>query len=119
MGGYHNRPEEAGRMKAYGYNFVGNDGIHYRTVMSYGYPGEGLATTTGIPYYSNPDILYEGQPTGKTDSEDMAESIRYWAPRLANKFGDTPSEPTPIPPIIPSTEGIRGMVPLSLLLNRE
>ncbi len=123
MGGNHNRPETAGNMTAYGFNFVGDDGVHYRTVMSYGYPGEGLATTTGIPHYSNPAVLYEGQPTGKLDSEDMAESIRYWAPRLSNKYRDTLPEPTPPlppplpPPVTPNIEGSKLLAPLFLLLG--
>ncbi len=118
MGGYHNRPEEAGRMKAYGYNFVGNDEVHYRTVMSYGYPSEEGIPTTSIPYYSNPNILYEGQPTGKTDSEDMAESISYWAPRLANKYKEPPPE-TPETPTVINLKTNKVLVPLSLLLDSE
>jgi len=42
---------------SYGWRFTGNDGVQYRTVMAYA-PG------TRIPYFSNPNVTYQGQPTG-------------------------------------------------------
>lgn len=45
------------RSYAYGWRFTGNDGVQYRTVMAYA-PG------TRIPYFSNPNVSYQGQPTG-------------------------------------------------------
>lgn len=45
------------RPYAYGWRFTGNDGRTYRTVMAYP-PG------IWIPYFSNPDIIYQGFPTG-------------------------------------------------------
>ncbi len=42
---------------AYGWRFYGNNGSQYITVMAY-YPG------TRILYFSNPSVLYQGQPTG-------------------------------------------------------
>jgi hypothetical protein len=45
------------RSYAYGWRFRGNNGVQYRTVMAY-LPG------TRIPYFSNPDVRFQGQPTG-------------------------------------------------------
>jgi len=45
------------RSYGYGWRFWGNDGVQYRTVMAYA-PG------TRIPYFSNPNGSYQGQPTG-------------------------------------------------------
>jgi len=42
---------------SYGHRFTGNNFVEYRTIMSYA-PGE------RIPYFSNPNIVYQGQPTG-------------------------------------------------------
>ncbi len=42
---------------SYGWRFFGNDGTQYRTVMSYA-PG------SRIPYFSNPNRNFQGQPTG-------------------------------------------------------
>lgn len=44
---------------AFGHLFTGNDGRQYRTIMARGIqPGE------RIQYFSNPNVNYEGQPTG-------------------------------------------------------
>ncbi|GBC90785.1 hypothetical protein HRbin14_01540 [bacterium HR14] len=45
------------RSYGFGWRFNGNDGVQYRTVMAYE-PG------TRIPYFSNPDVTYQGVPTG-------------------------------------------------------
>lgn len=45
------------RSYGFGWRFYGNDGVEYRTVMAYR-PG------TRIAHFSNPDIFYQGQPTG-------------------------------------------------------
>jgi hypothetical protein len=45
------------RSYGFGWRFNGNDGVQYRTVMAYA-PG------TRIPYFSNPDVTYQGVPTG-------------------------------------------------------
>jgi len=56
----HDRATDAGcgfRSYGHGWRFWGNDGVQYRTVMAYP-PG------TRIPYFSNPDVRFQGQPTG-------------------------------------------------------
>ena len=58
-GSWHDRQNSSGATHAYayGWRFYGNNGTQYITVMAY-YPG------TRIPYFSNPSVLYQGQPTG-------------------------------------------------------
>ena len=46
--------------------FVGDDSVTYGTIMSY--QGEGIA------HFSNPGILYQGQPTGIADQRDNART---------------------------------------------
>lgn len=61
---------------SYGYRFVANGGT-YRDVMAY-QPG------TGIFHFSNPDVSYQGVPTGvpegATNAADNAKSINKTAP---------------------------------------
>ncbi len=59
FGSYHDRANSSGATHpyAYGWRFYGNDARQYITVMAY-QPG------SRIPYFSNPSILYQGQPTG-------------------------------------------------------
>ena len=53
-----------------GHRFVGDNQIQYRTIMAQppGFP---------ITYFSNPNVLYEGQPTG-TSEFDQGQ-IGYWS----------------------------------------
>jgi len=117
MGGNHNNnsPEEGydGTTSWYGYNFEGTDGIYYRTIMSYGYP-DSTPATVPIAYYSNPEIMYEGHATGKEGYADMASTIRYWAPFIANTYYTTPPSP---PPVVEVENKTAPRVPLSLLLD--
>ncbi|HPB33058.1 MAG TPA: zinc-dependent metalloprotease family protein, partial [Candidatus Sumerlaeota bacterium] len=53
----------------YGYNFVKGT-IFYHSIMAYPYPYNSLVTTPGLtaslqPYYSNPNVLVNGEPMGK------------------------------------------------------
>lgn len=48
-----------------GHRFFGNNGVQYRTVMAYD-PGE------RIPYFSNPDVEYQGKKTGIAGSTSAA-----------------------------------------------
>ena len=60
MGCHHDRDNAGGQGAyefSYGHRFNGDNTVQYRTIMSYS-PGE------RIPYFSNPNILYQGQPTG-------------------------------------------------------
>jgi peptidyl-Asp metalloendopeptidase len=53
---------------SYGQYFVGNSGKTWGTIMSY--PGQ------RIPYFSNPELTYDGQPTGASGVRDNARTIR-------------------------------------------
>ncbi len=65
MGCGHNR-EDAGAVPcgtqpyAFGWRWTGNSGDMHSSVMSY--PDGG--TYTRVPYFSNPDVSFDGQPTG-------------------------------------------------------
>jgi hypothetical protein len=60
---------------SYGWRFTGNDGTTYHDIMSYD-PGQ------VIPYYSNPDVNYDGVPTG-TAGADNALTINQTAAIVA------------------------------------
>jgi hypothetical protein len=66
---------------AYGYNFVGDGGGPFRTVMAYE-PG------IRILHFSNPDVLWDGQPTGvpqgEPDPANNALTINQTALVVAN-----------------------------------
>lgn len=54
-----------------------------RTVMSYAYPYNGCQECTRIPYFSNPNIAYNGWTTGITDERNNSRVIGEWAPTIA------------------------------------
>jgi hypothetical protein len=66
---------------AYGWRFIGNSGAEWRTIMAYA-PG------TRIQRFSNPDVLYDGQPTGRpvgyADQANNALCINNVAYTVAN-----------------------------------
>ena len=96
MGCLHNREDAMNRgipdtdpsndsvFKAFNYGkrwLVGSEG--YRTIMSY--DTEGTATYPNrIPYFSNPNIVYQGISTGNLDSEDNAQVLNTTAPYVSN-----------------------------------
>jgi len=51
---------------AYGYNFNGNNAVNYGTVMCY--PG------TRVLHFSNPDVSYQGTPTGVASGSTAANN---------------------------------------------
>ncbi len=62
---------------SHGWRFWGNSGTHFRTIMAYA-PGQ------RISYFSNPNVSYDGKPTGNHDSEDNVLSINNAASTIAN-----------------------------------
>jgi hypothetical protein len=52
---------------AYGHRFIGDSGSEWRTIMAI-FSGE------RIGHFSNPDVLYDGQPTGVTDGPEAANN---------------------------------------------
>lgn len=63
---------------AYGHGYV--NGTKWRDIMSY---NEGCNGCPRIPYWSNPRVLYKGEPTG-TLTEDNARVILEQAERVSN-----------------------------------
>jgi peptidyl-Asp metalloendopeptidase len=61
----------------YGHGYV--DGIKWRDIMSYSESCDGCLR---IPYWSNPRVLYNGEPTG-TPTEDNARVILEQAERVS------------------------------------
>ncbi|CAM9903838.1 unnamed protein product [Sphacelaria rigidula] len=75
----------------------------FRSVMSYDCDGVPV-----INYFSNPDVLYDGQPTG-TATEDNARTIKEnmeavakfrWPKITAKATRDVQWEPTSLPPVV-------------------
>lgn len=75
---------------SHGYRYTGSDGVLYHDIMSYN-PGE------TIPYYSNPDVSYAGEPTGRVGYSNVAGTINATAPLVANY------RPTMVPLATPTT----------------
>jgi hypothetical protein len=92
QGNVHN-PEDATSAGAYpdsyGYRICGV----FRDIMSYNCSGE-----PRIPYFSNPNILYNGQPTGIAGSNDTARSMNATASIVANFRTSTTSATVPKAP---------------------
>jgi hypothetical protein len=82
-----------------GHRFVGDDNVLYGTIMAY-------PPATAISHFSNPDIYFEGQSTGTTEStlntywSDNARTIRETFSDVAT-YRCTPTPP-PTPPGITS-----------------
>lgn len=82
MGCAHDRQNASGGVFPYsfGYRFFGQGGGQYRTIMAYA-PG------TRIQRFSNPDVLFDGTPTGRpvgaADSAHNALSINNAASTVA------------------------------------
>ena len=73
---------------SYGYRVCGA----YRDIMSYNCSGE-----PRIPYFSNPNVLYNGQPTGLIGFNDTARSMNATAATVAsfrNLVTNAPNTPT-------------------------
>ena len=80
IGSQHNPENGSGATYPYGYgHYV--DGI-FRTVMSYVDPCPNGCTRR--PYFSNPEILFNGLPTGIDNARDNARSINNTADTIAN-----------------------------------
>jgi hypothetical protein len=59
-----------------GYRYNGDGGTLWRTVMAYA-PG------TRIPHFSNPDVFFDGEPTGAPGEADNALTIDQTSPTIA------------------------------------
>jgi peptidyl-Asp metalloendopeptidase len=83
QGARHN-PEQDGSTSpfAWGHGYF-NESKHWRTVMSYNCP----SGCTRIPYWSNPDINYNGDPTGTAAKHDNARVLDHTATIVGNFRG--------------------------------
>jgi len=79
---------------SYGWRWNGTNGTQYRSVMAYA-PG------AVVRRFSNPDVSYQGRPSGRVDLEDNARSIRAIQDTLAqfratqvDDHGDTAANAT-------------------------
>lgn len=89
QGNVHN-PESASGSGAYadsyGYRICGA----FRDIMAYSCSGE-----VRIPYFSNPNVLYNGTPTGVAGISNTARSMNATAPIVANfRVSTVPTVPT-------------------------
>ena len=83
LGAHHDR-DNAGSSTypyAYGWRWNGTNGTQYRSILAYS-PG------SRQPYFSNPDINFQGAPTGVNNSEDNARCIDNTRTSVA-KFRDS------------------------------
>jgi hypothetical protein len=80
MGSQHNPENGSGATYSYGYGHYVNGS--YRTVMSY--VDQCASGCARRPYFSNPSIIYLGQPTGIVNARDNARSINNTADTIAN-----------------------------------
>jgi hypothetical protein len=79
LGARHDRNTDPSNLPfAYGHGYV--NGTKWRDIMSYGASCDGCLR---IPFWSNPRVLYKGEPTG-TLSEDNVRVILEQAERVAN-----------------------------------
>lgn len=77
----------------------------FRTVMSYS--TECPNGCTRLPYFSNPNVTYQGYPTGVANAADNARTANLTAPIVA-AFRTAPSSPT-----APTTPGSLGATAVS------
>lgn len=80
MGSQHNPENGSGPTYPFGFGHYVN-GV-YRTVMSYVDPCPNGCTRR--PYFSNPEVLFSGFPTGIDNARDNARSINNTADIIAN-----------------------------------
>jgi hypothetical protein len=80
MGSQHNPENGSGPTYPFGFGHYVN-GV-YRTVMSYVDPCPGGCTRR--PYFSNPEVVFSGFPTGLDNARDNARSINLTADAIAN-----------------------------------
>ncbi|MCC5907246.1 MAG: T9SS type A sorting domain-containing protein [Balneolaceae bacterium] len=88
-----------------GWRWTGNDGNGYVSVMTYGEGDE------RVPYFSNPDINYQGVPTGSYSGEfapaDNARSIRETRDIIAAYRTEAPDPPS-VPILASPSNGSTG-----------
>ena len=79
QGAHHDPANAGGAMYPYAYGYQEPFGA-FRTVMAYNCSGG----CTRVDHFSNPDVLYNGQPTGASGLSDNARTINTNAATVAN-----------------------------------
>ena len=79
-----------------GYHFTGLDSNGYRTVMAYSRTGE-----TRVPYFSNPNVNYQGVPTGGVPdglavTANNASTLQETAPFVGDYRDEVPPNEAPV-----------------------
>ncbi|KAI9025435.1 hypothetical protein DFJ74DRAFT_704933 [Hyaloraphidium curvatum] len=95
----HDRETEGATGKAgaytYSYGYLHREGANsFRTIMSYECKDVECPT---VGYFSNPNVAYNGRPTGVANSEDNARTLNNMAAEVAG-FRATSVPPPPPPP---------------------
>jgi hypothetical protein len=103
MGSNHDRANGSAALYPYSYGYWALDNS-YRTVMAYDCPNGGCSR---VPYFSNPNVSYNGYPTGisydvdPNRAADNARSLNEARFVVAN-FRDSTAPPTPTPTRTPT-----------------
>jgi len=66
-----------------GWRWIGNNSSRYCSVMSYQESWDGYSVAQ-VPYFSSPDIIYQGVPAGHAADGDNARTIRQTGPIVSN-----------------------------------
>jgi hypothetical protein len=118
MGCNHDRDNPAGYGAypySYGHKVCTKDGKGYRTVMSYACSG---VSVPRVNYFSNPEILFNGVPTGVPESDtaksaDNARSLN----QNAHAVAAFRSRPAPTPPPVPVPTQLAGSATSSRVIQ--
>jgi fibronectin type 3 domain-containing protein len=98
---------------AFGWRFEGDSGNTWRTIMAYA-PGD------RIPHFSNPDITFDGKPTGVGGTESGADNARRVGEGalVSSGFSEAPSDPNPAGITAPQAlRASQGEFPLSIVVE--
>jgi len=93
---------------SYGYRVCGV----FKDVMSYYCSGEPV-----IPYFSNPNIYYNGQPTGIANSQDTARSMNGTSATVASFRSSTTTTTTATVPTAPASLAATAQSSSSIVLT--
>jgi hypothetical protein len=95
MGSAHDRRNASGpasQLFSFGYQFKGRSNEIWHTIMA-------VTRDREIPFFSNPQLTFDGKPIGVAASEDNAQSIALSAGTIANYYATlgSPDLALPVP----------------------
>jgi hypothetical protein len=94
MGAKHAR-EQYTTHSGFAYGYI-NHQKSWRTVMSYSECNQG-GPCTRLGYFSNPDVLHDGDPTGIPDLRDNARMVRQYSQTISGYMPTRVGNPTGAP----------------------